>query len=213
LHANFLRAGRSDRELELRVARVRDGRAFATRQVTVAQGERVIMTMTASFHSDEPSPEYQAPAHSVPIPDETAAGLPGGPLGMDVVELSPATAREAPHYLAWARAHDELPDDRVLHACVMAFLSDSGAPGVAADAIGVQAAGPDRENGPGNMTTSLDHSMWFHRAGHVDDWVLVEGIALSTAGSRGLLMGSMHDGEGRRLTTFTQELLIRIGPG
>jgi acyl-CoA thioesterase-2 len=213
LHATFVRAGQAGNGVEFRVARTRDGRSFSTRHVTVSQGERVVMTMTASFHRDEPSPEYQPPAgHPWPHPGE--APPPGSAprpstLGMDVVEVG---GHAEPRYLAWARSQHALPADRVLHACAMAFASDSGAPGVAASAIGLLAGGPDRERGDAPMTTSLDHAMWFHRAGRCDDWVLVSAIPLSTAGSRGLVLGSVHDRSGRHLASFVQELLIRAGP-
>jgi acyl-CoA thioesterase-2 len=210
LHATFVRAGQAGQGVEFRVARTRDGRSFSTRHVTVSQGERTLMTMTASFHRDEPSREYQRPADtSVPCPDDLVSG-PGArrrePLGMDIVEVSEPNATK---YLAWARSQQPLPADRVVHACVMAFLSDSGAPGVAASAIGFLAGGPDRQHGDAPMTTSLDHAMWFHRAGRCDDWVLVSAVPLSTAGSRGLLLGAVHDRAGRHLASFTQELLIR----
>jgi acyl-CoA thioesterase II len=218
LHATFVRAGQAGGGVEFAVARTRDGRAFSTRQVTAAQGERIVMTMTASFHRDEPSPEYQRPAEiPVPFPDGSS-GLAGEdlagrtprrePLGIDMVDIGdPAEAR----YLAWARSQQVLPEDRVLHACAMAFMSDCGAPGVAAWAIGLQAAGPDGSRGDAAMTTSLDHAMWFHRAGRSDDWVLVSAIPLSTSGSRGLVLGTVHDRSGRHLASYTQELLIRPG--
>ena len=230
LHATFVRAGRAGSGVDLTVARTRDGRSFSTRQVTVLQGERVVMTMTASFHRDEPSPEYQRPADlAVPYPvgallaapDGPAAPVgppgPGGPadrsrrdmLGIDIVETGePGEAR----YLAWARSRQALPADRVLHAAAMAFMSDCGAPGVAAWAIGLAAGGPDGSGGGTPMTTSLDHAMWFHRPGRCDDWVLVSAVPLSTAGSRGLILGSVHDREGRHLASFTQEMLIRPNP-
>jgi acyl-CoA thioesterase-2 len=91
----------------------------------------------------------------------------------------------------------------------MAFMSDCGAPGVAAWAIGLAAGGPDGSRDGTPMTTSLDHAMWFHRPGLCDDWVLVSAVPLSTAGSRGLILGSVHDRDGRHLASFTQEMLIR----
>jgi acyl-CoA thioesterase II len=217
LHVSFVRAGQAGNGVEFLVARTRDGRSFSTRHVTALQGERVLMTMTASFHRDEPSPEYQRPpASPVPCPGDTfsaACASRRETLGIDIVEISePDTTANGARYLAWARSQETLPDDRVLHACVMAFLSDSGAPGVAASAIGLAAGGPDREHGDAPMTTSLDHAMWFHRAGRCDDWLLVSAIPLSTAGSRGLLLGAVHDRDGRHLASFTQELLIRASP-
>jgi acyl-CoA thioesterase-2 len=215
LHATFVRAGRAGRGVELAVARTRDGRSFSTREVTVSQGERVVMTMTASFHRDEPSPEYQRPA-DMAVPDPAGAFPPGrarppgrsrrAMLGIDIVEIGePGDTR----YLAWARSRQALPADRVLHACTMAFVSDCGAPGVAAWAIGLAAGGPDGSRDGTPMTTSLDHAMWFHRPGRCDDWVLVSAVPLSTSGSRGLILGSLHDRDGRHLASFTQEMLIR----
>jgi acyl-CoA thioesterase II len=218
LHATFVRAGQAGHGVELAVARTRDGRSFSTRHVTVSQGERVVMTMTASFHRDEPSPEYQRPADiPVPYPADALRAGPAGPadrsrrdmLGIDIAEVGePGEAR----YLAWARSRQALPADRVLHAAAMAFMSDCGAPGVAAWAIGLAAGGPDGASGGTPMTTSLDHAMWFHRAGRCDDWVLVSAVPLSTAGSRGLILGSVHDRGGRHLASFTQEMLIRATP-
>jgi acyl-CoA thioesterase II len=207
LHATFVRAGRAGHGVELAVARTRDGRSFATRQVTASQGERVVMTMTASFHRDEPSPEYQRPAGmAMPDPVGPADGSRRGMLGIDIVEIGePGDAR----YLAWARSRQALPADRGLHAAAMAFMSDCGAPGVAAWAIGLAAGGPDGSRDGTPMTTSLDHAMWFHRPGLCDDWVLVSAVPLSTAGSRGLILGSVHDRDGRHLASFTQEMLIR----
>ena len=169
--------------------------------------------MTASFHRDEPSPEYQPAADGpVPRPDDEllAARASSGPsaLGIDVVDVSEPGE---PRYLAWARSREQLPADRVLHACAMVYASDSGAPGVAATAIGLLAGGPDRQHGDAPMTASLDHAIWFHRAGRCDDWFLVSAVPLSTAGSRGLVLGSLRDRSGRHLASFTQEMLIRVG--
>lgn len=206
LHASFVRGGQVGQDVEFQVTRTRDGRSFSNRQVVVSQGGRVLVTMTASFHSDEPSPEYQRPVEPTgPCPGDAPRAT-ESPLGIDVVEAAePDPAR----YRAWARSTHPLPADRALQACALAFMSDCGAPVVAASAIGLSAGGPERLNGDGPMTTSLDHAMWFHRASRCDDWMLISAIPLSTAGSRGLVLGAVHDWDGRHLASFTQELLIR----
>jgi acyl-CoA thioesterase-2 len=217
LHASFLRAGRAGEELAYDVERIRDGRAFATRRVSASQGDRTILTMTVSFHRDEPSADYQPSAPPRPplpttmSPDGLGVGSAGriDSLGLEVLDLTDAAAGSSEaSYLAWARSRPPLPADRVLHCCVLAYLSDTGAPAVAATAIGLVAGGPDREAGT-VMTTSLDHAMWFHRAGRADRWLLVRGTPLSTAGSRGLVLGSISDQAGVQLASFTQEMLIR----
>src|SRR5258707_12138267 len=82
LHATFVRAGRAGNGVQFQVARTRDWRSFSTRHLTATQGERVVMTMTASFHRDEPSPEYQRrPDGPVRRPygaARRARGCPGG---------------------------------------------------------------------------------------------------------------------------------------
>jgi acyl-CoA thioesterase-2 len=213
LHATFVRAGKAGSDLQFRVDRTRDGRSFATRQVVAEQDGRTLLTMTVSFHVDEPGGDFQPVGPVVPPPpaDRSGDGPPprSGSLGVDLVDLTDRGALPADaEYLAWTRSGRVLPDDRLLHSCVLAYLSDSGAPAVAATAIGLQAGGPDREAGS-VRTTSLDHAMWFHRPGRGDDWVLVHGLPLSTAGSRGLVLGSISDRAGRRLASFTQEMLIR----
>ncbi|MGX7677958.1 acyl-CoA thioesterase [Jatrophihabitans sp. DSM 45814] len=210
LHATFLRAGQSGADVHHHVERTRDGRSFASRQVRVAQGERTIMTMTASFHRDEVGGEFQRRWPPTPAPPDVRPLAPHeDALGVEVVDLTDATATAADlEYLAWARSAHPLADDRVLQCCVLAYISDTGAPAVAAAAIGVHAGGPNREAGS-VMTTSLDHAMWFHRPGRADDWLLIRGIPVSTARSRGLVLGSMFDRSGAHLASFTQELLIR----
>jgi acyl-CoA thioesterase-2 len=215
LHASFLRAGRAGEDLAYDVERVRDGRAFATRRVSASQGDRTILTMTLSFHRDEPSADYQPPAPPMPPPPMAPDGRTGASagrvdsLGLEVLDLTDAGPGSSPaSYLAWARSGHSLPADRVLHCCALAYLSDTGAPAVAATVIGLLAGGPDREAGA-VMTTSLDHAMWFHRAGRADRWLLIRGTALSTAGSRGLVLGAISDEAGIQLASFTQEMLIR----
>ena len=63
-HAAFsARLLRSDRRFattgsRLSSSSVRDGRSMATRQVTVAQGDRALLTALASFHSNPSEPEF-----------------------------------------------------------------------------------------------------------------------------------------------------------
>src|SRR5258708_17490580 len=71
LHATFVRGGQAGNGVEFQVARTRDGGSFSTRHVAVSQGERVIMTMTASFHRDQPGPGNHPPtSHPLPFPDD-----------------------------------------------------------------------------------------------------------------------------------------------
>jgi acyl-CoA thioesterase-2 len=56
---------------------------------------------------------------------------------------------------------------------------------------------------------SLDHALWFHRPTSCDDWLLIDARPMSVGGSRGTIVGTMHDASGRHAASFAQELLVR----
>src|SRR5262245_37674671 len=61
LHGYFLRPTPSDRPTLLRVARVRDGRRFATRRVEVLAGDKLCFELLAGFAAAGTGPEYEEP--------------------------------------------------------------------------------------------------------------------------------------------------------
>ena len=62
LHAYFVRSGDSHTPLNIDVERVRDGRSIATRQVTVVQAGRTLLTAIASFHTNPAEPDLRPTA-------------------------------------------------------------------------------------------------------------------------------------------------------
>jgi acyl-CoA thioesterase-2 len=91
----------------------------------------------------------------------------------------------------------DLPDDPILHACALTYLSDVGSGFADATVRGVPRGGP-----------SIDHALWFHQALRVDDWVLLDSWPVKTIGWRGLYGGSIHDRHGRLGAVLMQELLF-----
>src|ERR1700729_1492405 len=69
LHAYFIRPGDPAVPLVYMVDRVRDGRSFTTRRVSVIQHGETIFTLSASFHHAEPGFEHAVPMPEVPPPD------------------------------------------------------------------------------------------------------------------------------------------------
>lgn len=65
LHSYFILAGDGRIPILYKVERVRDGRSFATRQVTAMQENKPIFMAMASFHTEEPGPEFQRPVDEV----------------------------------------------------------------------------------------------------------------------------------------------------
>ncbi len=82
--------------------------------------------------------------------------------------------------MVWMRADGALPDDPVLHQCVLTYASDM----TLLDTVNLP-HGKTFLSGELIMA-SLDHAMWFHRPFRADDWFLYVQDAPSTQGARGL---------------------------
>jgi acyl-CoA thioesterase II len=205
LHAYFLRPGRFGSPIIYTVDRIRDGQSFTTRRVVALQSGEAILNLDASFHCEEPGFEYElpSPTEHVAAPDALARDP-----GHDRLHRSAMDRRhvDAPHsdhatHALWLRTDGPLPDDPVLHACAITFMSDSGPVGAARRGTG-EARGA-------MMTASLDHVMWFHRPLRADEWVYYELEPVAGAGARGLARGHMWDAVGRLAVTVSQEVLLR----
>jgi acyl-CoA thioesterase-2 len=206
LHGYFLRAGQADRPTILHVERDRDGRSFSARHVAARQDGKVIMSLLVSFHVDEEGPEYQSVGlpDGVPQPEDVAppAGWFPHQSVLDLRITGTGRARGkwgGPPHQFWARARGPLPDDRLLHSCVLTYLSDVG--------TGLEKVELDDPWwGP-----SLDHAVWFHHPARLDDWVLVDLVPAAAAGARGFYTGTVHDRTGRLVATIAQEHVMRPG--
>jgi acyl-CoA thioesterase-2 len=102
----------------------------------------------------------------------------------------------------WTRLRGPLPDDSVLHAAVLTFVSDMGVVGAVRAALG-------RRDHSG-MGASLDHALWFHRPVRADGWLLFDVWGRANGGSRGLGIGTLHTGDGAHALTVAQEALVRF---
>ena len=200
LHGYFLRRGRVDLPVILRVDRDRDGGSFSARHVRAVQDGEVIFSMVASFHA----PEEGVPYDSVPTrgggdPEE----LPIRPsaLLVEVREVTPTRigGGEVRHSdRLWVRAAADLPDDALVHACAVAYVSDLGSGFGQVEVEGLPAGGP-----------SIDHSIWFHAPIRADDWMLLELWPLKAASARGVYHGSLRSRDGVLGAVFAQEMLLR----
>jgi acyl-CoA thioesterase-2 len=228
LHAYFLRPGDPTIPILYNVDRIRDGKSFTTRRVVAIQHGEAIFHLSASFHVDEPGFDHSAPMPDVPGPDDLptwedrmkamAAHVPPWftrPRPIDtrfVDEPWRATggdveAPREPHQRVWMRANGSLPDDPLLHACVVAYASDM----TLLDSVVL----PHRDlvMGGGMMMASLDHAMWFHRAFRADEWFLYDQESPSAHGARGLSSGRIFRPDGVLAVSVVQEGLVRITGG
>lgn len=229
LHSYFLRPGDTSVPIIFQVDRPRDGRSFTTRRVNAVQHGKVIFNLAASFQIVEPGPEHVDEMPMVPDPEE----LPSWPerlasyadrLGPETMAWlvrerpidsrptqTPAwldhTARE-PQQDVWIRANGTLPDDPLLHACVVAYASDLTLLDTAMLPHAVRLAESEFQ------IASLDHAMWFHRPFRADEWLLYHQTSPFAGGARGLAEGAIYTRAGRRAVTVIQEGLIRpVVPG
>ena len=224
LHAYFLRPGDPTIPIVYAVDRVRDGRSFTTRRAVARQHGRAIFVMSASFQVAEAGLDHQAAMPPVPPPETlptlrermAASTVDWGDIwqewgAIDVrhvggegergVEVVPG---DGPHAPVWLRAASPLPDDPLLHVCVLTYASDLTLLSSALVPHGLTMATP------GLGMASLDHAMWFHRPFRADQWLLYDQSSPSASGGRGLGLGRIFTGDGRLVASAVQEGLIRI---
>lgn len=223
LHTRFLRPGTARDAVCCDVELSRDGTSFSTRRVTVRQEGRALLELTASFQRPRPGPAHQLEAPRVPGPhelphprevvaqeDAVAAAWYAAvsrlfPVDVRFVDPLPASARNrprAPRHRWWFRARDPLGDDRLAHACAVAFVSDMFLLATSLLPHGL------RVGMPSVRIASLDHCVWFHRPPQADDWLLYDQECVWSGGGRALCRGSIFDAAGALVATVTQEGLI-----
>jgi acyl-CoA thioesterase-2 len=227
LHAYFIRPGDPSVPLVYTVDRVRDGRSFTTRRVTAIQHGKPVFTLSASFHHPEAGLEHATPMPAVPRPEELrsnaerlaeAVGAPlprhfrdspielrsVGPLSVELARDPSLRAEDEHSNLVWVRVTEELPDDPLLHVCLMTYISDLTLIETALLEHGITML-DGRTTG-----ASLDHAMWFHRPFRADRWLLYAQESPVAAGGRVLARGQVFTAAGDLVVSVVQEGLIRI---
>lgn len=227
LHAYFVRMGDPKTPIDYEVTRIRDGRAFSTRNVVASQKGEAIFTMSASFHNGEPGLEHQTPMPDVPMPEdlpdedtleqllkekhsEEAAKLvsrlpPIEFRPIDVERFLDPSSRASTQDV-WMRISEAVPDDPILNQVLIAYMSDYSL-------IDTALAGHGRTiMDPSLQVASIDHALWFHRPGRADDWLLYNQDSPSMSGARGFCRGLIFSRDGTLIASAVQEGLFRERP-
>ncbi|REE98760.1 acyl-CoA thioesterase II [Thermomonospora umbrina] len=225
LHAYFVRPGDPLVPIVYTVDRIRDGRSFTTRRVVAVQHGKAIFMLSASFQTPEDGPVHQAPMPDAPAPEglptfrDRLAPIFGADLADKITTRRPIDLRHAtpltweaakdpalatPESKVWLRVDGELPDDPMLHLCLMTYASDMTLLDTVLLNHGL-AWGDKR-----TMGASLDHAMWFHGPFRADEWLLYVQDTPFAGGARGLARGQVFTRDGRLVVSVMQEGLIRV---
>lgn len=224
LHAYFLIGGDPAVPIIYEVEALRDGGSFTTRRVKAIQHGLSIFYMTASFHKSEDGFDHQHGIPNVPRPESLKSAkelfqpmlgkLPEAmrrywesdrpfdvrPVSIDRY-LMRATAE--PTQYIWLKANGKLPDNPILHQCVLAYASDFTLLDTALIPHGKLLFDQDIQ------VASLDHAMWLHRPFRADEWLLYAQDSPSAYGARGYCCGSLFTGDGILVASTAQEGLAR----
>ncbi|MEO9588951.1 MULTISPECIES: acyl-CoA thioesterase II [Marinobacter] len=224
LHAYFLRPGNHSMPIDYEVQRVRDGGSFSVRRVIARQGGKEILTGSMSFQVAEDGFEHQLDMPSAPDPEGLKSEQERGellaphvpehlrdtltrdrPIEIRPVDpVNPLKPEPRPPYKqSWFRTQGHLPDDPVLHCCLLTYASDFSFLGTSLNPHGVSFMNKKMQ------IASLDHSIWFHREFRMDEWLLYDKDSPSASGGRGFNRGNFFDRQGRLVASTTQEALIR----
>lgn len=225
LHAYFLRPGDPKVPIVYDVDRIRDGRSFATRRVVAIQHGRAIFSMAVSFQDAEDGLEHQDAPPAVVAPESLPSARERRRAIADKVpeRFRDWFMRERPIELrsvdpidmfdppkapplqnVWMKAVADMPDDPVLHKCVLAYASDMSLLETCLAPHGISWFSGDLQ------VASLDHAMWFHRPFRMDEWLLYAQDSPSGSSGRGLNRGNVFTQDGRLVASVAQEALIRM---
>jgi acyl-CoA thioesterase-2 len=212
--------------IEYQVIQDRDGRSFSARRVEAWQEGQLLVTLSASFHDDEPGLEHQFAKPDVPEPealeslrtviDPVVERFPESlqefwkcDMGIEfraVEPFMPFTGEPRPpvrHF--WMRANNvSASASRAMHRAVLAYASDMHILDTGLLPLGAGWAEPTGGD------ASLDHALWFHGDFRVDDWLLYAMDSPRACGNRFLGRGLIYTRDGTLVASVTQEGLIRL---
>lgn len=222
MHGYFLRPGDATQGITFAVDRIHDGRSFSTRRSQAYQSGVPIFSMIASFQDEDPGLEHAAPLpgdfpapEDVPSDDEligTAHSVTSRLLRERPVDIRHVSGplflkvegEHVAHQAVWMRMRAAMPDDPRLHRAALAYLSDMTIQESILRRHGVT------WQTPGLKVASLDHAMWWHRFGRVDEWLLYLQESPNARGGRGLTQGRIYSREGDLLASVAQEVMVRV---
>jgi len=213
LHVHFLTAGDIAHHVLYTVTSIRSGRSFEHWQVVATQGEAEIASVVVVLHRPEPTPTHTTHNPDRSVPDDLPIEISFQRHGLRSVVRRGFDSRRgltwqvdevpaAPYQNMWLRCIDELPDDPITHAAVLAWASDLE--------LTWTADLPYREGFIGRVATSLDHVVHFHQPIDVTQWWLHRQSSPAYVSGRALTLGEIYARDGDLAASVSQRSLLRF---
>ena len=231
LHAHFIRGGNPTVPIHYAVDRIRDSKAFHTRQVNASQNDKLVFTLTSTFHRPEEGFRHGDPMPAVTMPDDVKnwtveeVEAKYGPMPEDMRENWdsghwPHDARHVterfmyaprpadPDLQIWWKSTCEpaLPpaaEDPISHLVNLAYCTDMMFMDACLMPHGKSLASPDM------LSVSIDHAVWFHQPVDMHQWHLFSAHSSWADNGRGHVDGKVWREDGLHVATVAQECLLR----
>jgi acyl-CoA thioesterase-2 len=189
------------------------GRTFGTYGVQAAQDGKLISVAAAALHAPEPGLSHPAQMPKVDGPDDAR------PTVIDMIpweirvltdaDLSSPDVHPA-HFQFWMKtpplASLGAQDCDWTHQALLAHSTDLTIIGTALLPVeGLSQA----DTGTKFHSAVTSHTLWFHQAFRIDEWLLVDQVAPVLDGSRGFGRGDVWTADGRLVASFAQESMVR----
>ncbi|MDQ1696312.1 MAG: acyl-CoA thioesterase [Frankiaceae bacterium] len=215
----FPREGQSDSSMRYAVTKHQEGRTYASSGVVATQvdetqsdesrREKTVSVATVSLHTPEDGSLRQDDAPDIGKPEAATAAdlgmIPWETRAVDGVDLAARDVGPA-SYRFWMRT-PSLPDSPPLHQALLAYATDLTIIGTALR----PAEGLSQADSMVRFHSAVtSHSLWFHQALRVDEWLLVDQCSPVVAGSRAYGRGDVWSLDGRLVASFAQESMIRM---
>jgi acyl-CoA thioesterase II len=226
LSAHFINGGDTGKDMQFTVVRLRDERRFANRRVDVTQDGILLATVMISYLAGGSGLEHNVEPPDVPDPEnvptltEQLRGYEDRvPLFVNALQpiewrytnepswVMRDNGNELDYNRVWVKADGELPSDPVLHTATMLYSSDTTVLDSIITTHGLS-WGYDRI-----FAATVNHSVWFHRQGNFNEWLLYSTSSPVASDSRGLGTGYFFDRSRRPVATVVQEGLVKYFPG
>lgn len=211
MHTVFLRAGRSDQDVEIDVTPLHSGRTFGGADVAIRQGERLCTKSVVLFHAaNESFISHQDPAPVISPPIDGSETSEATAKGWDVrmgdgANIADPEALGPPELLVWSRFL-EVPLGPGVSQALLSYASDGFLIGTAMrphPGVGQDLAHVSID------TTVVTQTLTFHDDFNAGEWLLLAHRSPFAGHGRTFGRADVFTVDGRLVASYCQENMVR----